>query len=170
LAEAMSIESGQLIMKPLELVDLLASRFHGLVAKSSWGETALFYNPSQLLPSGVYVATVKEHDGDNDRASQLDRPGIYRFSVGIGNVAYGRRFGVKPARPLKGEVVATGHDFTAVDVVLPHPVYAWMGWISILSPSSESIRQLWPDIEVGYALAQKKYSSRRPKIKNQFTL
>lgn len=37
----------------------------------TWGETAFFYNPRRQLPRGVYFATIKSQDGDNDRGSSL---------------------------------------------------------------------------------------------------
>ncbi len=44
----------------------------------SWGEKGIFYNPGRVLKRGVYILTVKEKDGDNDKGSKLDRPGVYR--------------------------------------------------------------------------------------------
>ena len=92
----------------------------------AWGEIAYFYNREDRLPRGVYFATLKSKDGDNDRASRLDRSGVYRLNVGIGKAGYRSLFGAPPARPVAGGVVETGHDFTTLDVLLPHPVYAWM--------------------------------------------
>lgn len=46
----------------------------GVVPKSVWGETSYFYNPGLRFDRGAYFATIKERDGDNDRASGLDRP------------------------------------------------------------------------------------------------
>jgi hypothetical protein len=47
-------------------------------------------------------------------------------------------FGAVPARPLKGEAVALpGHDLPRLDELAPHPVYAWVSWVQILSPTRE---------------------------------
>lgn len=127
-----------------EIVGDLAARFPGLAPKASWGETSLFYNPGRLLPNGVYFCTVKERDGANDRASRLDRPGVFRVTLGLPNDRYEELFGPRPARPPKGGVVATGHDFADTDVLMPHPIYAWMGYVQILSPSATSFRDLEP--------------------------
>ena len=125
-------------MRPDEIIDRLTSRFDGLAPKASWGETSLFYNPDLALANGVYFCTVKEHDGANDRSSELDRPGVFRLALGLPAECYERLFGSRPVRPAKGTAVATGHDFTRLDVVMPHPIYAWMGWIQVLNPSDET--------------------------------
>ena len=42
------------------------------------------------------------------------------------------------ARPAKGGVVALpDYDPTRVNELMPHPIYAWMRWVQILSPKAE---------------------------------
>ncbi len=38
--------------------------------------------------------------------------------------------------------MSTGHDFTQLNVVMPHPIYAWMGWIQVLNPSEETFESM----------------------------
>ncbi len=83
-------------MTPEDITKKLTSRLEGVVPKNSWGETSLFYNPGHLLPNGVYFCTLKEKDGDNDRASNLDRDGVYRLSIGLTKEGYEKLFGEKP--------------------------------------------------------------------------
>ena len=146
-------------MTPDQVVAALTSRFAGLVPKSSWGETSLFVNPGGLLPNGVYFCTLKDHDGANDTASQLDRPGVFRVALGLPPARYEDRFGRRPGRPPKGGVVATGHDFTALDVLTPHPVYAWMGWVQVLSPSETTFESLWPLFTEAHEVAAAKFEA-----------
>ena len=131
-------------LQPKDVVDRLTTRFDGLAPKASWGETSLFYNPNIALTNGVYFCTVKEHDGANDKASALDREGVFRLAVGLTVQRYEHLFGPRPARPPKGSAVETGHDFTQLDVVMPHPVYAWMGWVQVLNPSDETFTLMQP--------------------------
>jgi hypothetical protein len=114
----------------------MTSTFAGVQPIPAWGETSFFYNPSRKLPRGIYVATLKDKDGDNDRASNLQRPGVFRLSIGIDKLTYRSLFGPQPGRPPAGGVVDTGHDFTALDELLPHPVYGWMSWVCVLNPSA----------------------------------
>jgi hypothetical protein len=148
---------------PEDVVAALTESFAGLVAKASWGETSLFYNPDRLLPNGVYFATVKEHDGANDLASQLDRPGVFRVALGLPRARYEHLFGARPARPAKGGVVATDHDFTATDVLMPHPVYAWMGWVQVLSPSENTFTGMQPLFTEAYDAVVAKYGAQAAK-------
>lgn len=134
----------------------LLSNFKDLVAIQSWGEDALFYNPGGKKPRGIYFCTFKEKDGPNDKASELNRGGIYRFNVGISKQDYTLMFGSVPKRPSKGGVIETGHDFRQINVITPHPVYGWMHWISVLNPSKKTIETLSPIIERSYQLAVKK--------------
>ena len=147
-------------MTPTDIIDEICRRFAGVVPKASWGETALFYNPGQMLAHGVYFCTLKQRDGANDKASALDRAGVFRVAIGLAPASYARLFGKKPARPLKGGCVTTGHDFTALNVLMPHPVYAWMGWAQILSPSREQFDEILPLIGEAHAAAVEKFNKK----------
>lgn len=131
----------------------LLARHDGVVAVETWGETALFYNPGRALPRGVYFATVKRRDGANDRASRLDRPGVFRLSLGASRALFVARFGAPPARPPKGGAVVGPWDFTVLDECTPHPVYGWMSWVSILNPSAASFEALRPMAQAAHARA-----------------
>lgn len=145
-------------MTPDEIVEEIVARFPGVVPKSSWGETALFYNPGKRLAHGVYFCTLKDHDGENDRASELQREGVYRLAVGLTPETYSRLFGPRPRRPAKGGAVETGHDFTERNRLMPHPVYAWMGWAQILSPTREAFLGILPHLAEAHGAAIKKFS------------
>ena len=147
-------------MTASEVVDAVLDAFPGLVVRPSWGETALFHNPDGRLPNGVYFLTVKEHDGENDRASHLDRDGVFRVAFGLPQARYEERFGPRPPRPAKGGVVATGHDVTRVGELTPHPVYAWMGWVQVLSPSRGDLDGLWSLITASHAEVVRRYERR----------
>lgn len=147
-------------MSPESIVQLLTSTLDGVVPKSSWGETSLFYNPDNLLPNGVYFCTIKEKNGDNDKSSKLDRESVFRVSIGAGETNYLRLFGTKPKRPEKGGIVNTGHDFSKLDELMPHPIYAWMSWVQILSPSNSSFEAITPIINNAHARAVVKFNKK----------
>lgn len=147
-------------MKPEDILQYCLANLEGTVRTESWGESGIFYNPGGVLKRGVYVLTVKEKDGANDRASQLNRPGIYRVNLGLRKETYTRLFGPLPSRPPKGGVVSAGADFTALDYLMPHPVYAWMGWIAALNPSPETFEAMKPLIQESYEYAREKFAKR----------
>ena len=89
-------------MKSSRIVERICQELKGVKPKSSWGETSLFYNPENLLPNGVYFCTIKEKNGDNDKASNLDRNGVFRVAIGFLPTRYNALFGQKSSRPSKG--------------------------------------------------------------------
>lgn len=66
---------------------------------------------------------------DFDQASNLSRAGVFRLNFGLGSATFQRLVGSM-----------TDPDYTAVDRLLPHPVYAKQHWISILNPSDATVR------------------------------
>jgi Family of unknown function (DUF6194) len=148
------------VVTPEEVVEDLCVRLDGVVPKASWGETSLFYNPGLVLPNGVYFCTLKEHNGDNDESSNLDREHVFRIAIGLGPLAYSKLFGPRPVRPAKGGIVATGDDFAALNLLMPHPIYAWMGWAQILSPTHQTYGEVFPLIEGAHALAVAKFDKK----------
>ena len=143
------------------MVASLTVKFEGLAPKASWGETSLYYNPGGILPNGVYFCTVKDHDGANDAASNLDRPGVYRVALGLPRERYEQLFGPRPLRPVEGGVVDTGHDVAAIDVLTPHPVYAWMGWVQVLSPSATTFAGMGALFDETYEAAVTRFGKHR---------
>ena len=148
-------------MNPTSIIDYIVEHFEDVHPISAWGETSVFYNPGRQLPRGVYFATLKDKDGDNDRASHLSREGVFRFNVGISKATYRSLFGRQPSRPAAGGVVKTGHDFAALDQLMPHPVYAWMSWVAVLNPSAATFERVKPLLLEAYGLAVGKFATRR---------
>jgi hypothetical protein len=142
------------------LAGALHARYPGTVMRSGYGETVLFYNPELLLTMGVYFASLKADDGPNDQASHLSREGVFRLAFGLSDATFARLFGTRPARPARGKVVGMACDFSALDRLTPHPVYAWMGWAQILSPTAASLGVIEPLLAESYARAQAGYRTR----------
>ncbi|MEM8781621.1 MAG: DUF6194 family protein [Planctomycetota bacterium] len=140
-------------MRMDEVRAYIEETFADLRPMDTWGEVSFFVNPGGRLKRGRYFCTIKERDGENDCASELDRPGVYRVNLGLTPGAYEAEFGPRPARPAKGGVVALDVDFTALDVPGPHPVYAWMGWVSVLNPSAGTFEKIKPWFDVAYRKA-----------------
>lgn len=142
------------------ILDWCLTRLEGTVLVQSWGETGIFYNPGQALKRGVYVLTIKQRDGANDKSSRLDREGVYRVNLGLRRGTFQALFGPLPKRPPAGGVVELDVDFTRTNVLLPHPVYAWMGWVCALNPTEETFEQIKPLIQESYQYAKEKFGRR----------
>ena len=75
-------------------------------------------------------ATIVWND-DNDQVSNLERPGVFRLNIGVNRATFERLIGSD-----------TDPDYTLLDRLLPHPVYAKQLWISILNPSAATWREV----------------------------
>lgn len=144
-----------------QILDHCTKSFKGVQQNHNWGEKAIFYNPEVTLKKGVYVLTVKEKDGENDNASRVNRDGVYRINIGIKKERFIKMFSTLPKRPPAGGIVDMDYDFSKLDTIMPHPVYGWMGWICVLSPSKETFQKLKPLIEEAYIYAKEKYAKRK---------
>lgn len=144
-----------------EILNYCLGNLEGTVLVESWGEKGIFYNPDHVLKRGVYILTIKEKDGDNDKGSDLDREDVYRVNLGIRKKSFAEMFGEIPKRPSAGGIVDMDYDFTTLDKILPHPVYAWMAWVCVLSPSGQTFEELKPYIQEAYEYAREKFKKRK---------
>lgn len=133
----------------------------GVIVTDAYRERSFFYNPDGSLPKGIYLATIKESDGPNDRASHLDRDGVYRLSIGLGKKQYQKVFGDVPERPGKGKTIDAGHDFTELGKLMPHPIYAWIGWVCINNPGMDQMDLLQHLLEISYQNAFTKFARKK---------
>ena len=70
-------------------------------------------------------------------------------------------FSFIPTRPPAGGVVEMDYDFSQLDTIMPHPVYAWMGWVCVLNPTEQTFDKLKPLIQESYLFAQEKFKKRK---------
>ena len=100
----------------------------------TWPETdvveamnAWFFSldPDSHWPNYATLVTTDEHDD----ASDLERPGVFRLNLGVDRETF-EQIAANDPEP----------DFTALDRLLPHPVYGQQHWISILNPSDDTFR------------------------------
>jgi Family of unknown function (DUF6194) len=150
------------VTEPEEIQCDLLALDSGLGPERYWGEDSIFYNPGGRAALGVIFASIKDHDGANDRSADLSRPGVYRFAFQVSGTEYAGRFGPLPARPAKGGVVALAdYDPTRLNELMPHPVYAWMRWVQILTPSREQFDRLRPLLAASLGEVRTKWARRK---------
>jgi hypothetical protein len=153
-------------MNENQITQYIVEHFNGVRVVDAWGDTFFFYNPDGDAPDEFYFATLKSSDDEYDNQSNLNRPSIFRLNIGIGKERYSALFGKPPSRHAKtngdteeGDI--SNYDFTALDQLLPHPVYGRMHWVCVLNPSEETFEALKPLLEEAYTLAVKKYERQR---------
>ena len=132
-------------VKAEELLSELLGLDPGLRRQADDGERSILDNPRGAAPLGTIVASVKDHDGPNDKAAKPPRQGAYRLAFRLTSERFAERFGQPPRRPPKGGLVdLVGHDPTRLGELAPHRVYAWMRWVQILSPTRAQYETLKP--------------------------
>lgn len=149
-------------MGPEEILHDLLAHDPDLRRERYWGESSIFYNPGRAAPLGIIFASIKDHDGENDSSSRLSRAGVYRFAFCLAPDRYAAMFGERPARPPKGGVVELpSYDPTRLGELMPHPVYAWMRWVQILSPTAAELDSLRPHLDESLELVRARWRRRK---------
>lgn len=148
-------------MNTSQLENWILKNYKGIIVMDAYQEQSFFYNPNYSLPKGIYFATIKTNDGPNDKSSNLNREGIFRLSIGIGKKTYQELFGNIPKRPTKGKTINQNFDFTTLGEFMPHPIYAWMGWVCINNPNIQNIELLKYCLDIAYQNVLKKFLTKK---------
>lgn len=118
----------------------------------AWGDTFFICDPRHELegPRRFPFATIVTKDyGEFDNASNLDREGVFRLNIGVSKETFEGLF--KPD---------AAHDFTALDVLMPHPVYAQNHFVCVLNPSDETFAALRSLLDEAYSIGLKRAAPR----------
>jgi hypothetical protein len=145
-------------MDETSLTQSILNMFEGVETATTQGYTFFFYGPHRKLP----FVTLATQDNEYDRASDLDRPSVFRLNVGVSRDTYQSLFGTQSPRLGPDGVVDIGHDFTTLDQLMPHPIYAPQSWDCVLNPSEATFQTVQPLLAEAYALAVKRHSKMRP--------
>jgi hypothetical protein len=148
-------------MNAKQLEQWILDNYQGVIVTNAYRERSFFYNPDGSLPKGIYFATIKESNGPNDKASNLDREGVYRFSIGVGKKQYQQLFGDVPKRSAKGEIVELDFDFTSMGILMPHPIYAWLGWVCINNPDKNNLELIKHLLDISYQNVLTKFAKKK---------
>jgi hypothetical protein len=125
------------------------------------GDTFFIYDPQHNLdPKRRFpFATIVTKDyGDFDRASQLNRPKVFRLNIGVSRDTFRAHFG---SRPSAESDKSTSYDFAALDRLMPHPVYASQSWVCVLSPGPETFEAVKPLLAEAYSRVATRHAGRQ---------
>lgn len=141
-----------------EVIQYIQKQFAGIVTVNAEGTSFFFFDPDQKLAEDKRwpIFTLVTSDAW-DKASNLNRPGVYRLNIGISGETYRKLFGEPPAFPRDNTYVQTGHDFTALNQIMPHPIYAKMNFVCVLNPEGEVWEQTKKLLAEAHAMAEEKY-------------
>lgn len=155
----------QYIADTFDGVDIVVGSETAGSPEVAWGDTFFIYDPDRKLPPNRQMpfATIVTKDyGDFDRASNLDRPGVFRLNVGVGKETYQSLFGGQTAASEADGAADADYDFTALDRIMPHPVYGRMNWVCVLNPSNATFQAMRPFLAEAYDLAVSRHAKARP--------
>ena len=151
-------------MNETEISQYITETFEGVDVVVASGDSFFFYNPDSNVPPDHRFPFVTLVTSDiNDQFSNLNRPSVFRLNIGIDKQTFRSLFG-DPARPSSKDSAAesgahsSDYDFTALDQLMPHPVYGRMYWMCVLNPSDETFEtKVGPRLTEAYTLAVSKY-------------
>ena len=135
------------LARDLEGVVVLTATAESGAPEMAWGDSFIYYDPddSEANRKMPFATLVCSNYPGFDTESQLDREGVFRLNLAVGRAAYERLLGHPP----------TGHaarhadyDYAEFDTLIPHPIYAQQGWVSIVNPglkTSATARRLLLD-------------------------
>ena len=138
------------------VAEYITQTLPGVETSTAFGYTFFFYGSDHRLP----FATLAASDNEYDRVSNLDRPGVYRLNIGVRRTTFQALFGRTP-------VDLSRYDFTALDVIMPHPDYAPQNYICVLSPSDATFETVRALLAEAYDLAVQRDARRNKSTAEQ---
>src|SRR5437660_3725020 len=150
-----------MLMDEASVTQYIIDTFDGVETVTSSGNTFFFYGSERKFPFVTLVTSDLY-----DQFSNLNRPSVFRLNIGISKQTFRSLFG-DPGRSsgrdsaeISGEKFSD-YDFTALDQVMPHPVYGRMYWVCVLNPSEETFEtNVRPLLVEAYDLTVSKYERR----------
>ena len=135
-------------MDKTEVIAYIMKTFPEVETTEAYGYDMFFYRTDRKLS----FATLISSDYEYDHVSNLDRPGVYRLNIGVSKQTFQSLFG-------KTDGNIADYDFTALDVIMPHPEYAQYHFICVLTPSDETFEKIRPLLAEAYEIAARRFAS-----------
>jgi hypothetical protein len=152
-------------MNEAEVSRYITETFAGVDVVVTDGNSFFFYNPDSNIPPDhrFPFATLVTSD-IYDQFSDLNRPSVFRLNIGIGKETFRTLFGT-PRLPSDSDSSSessdtlSNYDFTALNQVMPHPLYGRMYWVCVLNPGDETFTtKVQPLLAEAYESAVAKYN------------
>jgi len=136
-------------MDEAAVANYITETFPGVETTTNFGYIFFFYKTDHMVP----FATIASSDNEYERISNLDRPGVFRLNIGVSRETFQSLFGT-------AKVDVGSYDFTALDVIMPHPDYSPQNFICVLSPSEATFEKVRVLLAEAYEIAVRKYNRR----------
>jgi len=132
------------------ITSYITSTFENVETTVNMGYTFFFYRDDHMHAFATIASTGNEYE----QISKLDRPGVYRLNIGVSRETFWSLFG-------KGKIDLSAYDFTALDVIMPHPDYSSQHFLCVLVPSEATFERIRPMLAEAYDIAMKRYNKRK---------
>ena len=136
-------------MDEATVANYITDTFPGVETTTNFGYIFFFYKTDHMVP----FATIASSDNEYERISNLDRPSVFRLNIGVSRETFQSLFGTE-------KVDVSTYDFTALDVIMPHPDYSPQNFICVLSPSEATFGEVRALLAEAYEIAVRKYNRR----------
>ena len=154
-------------MNEAQISQYITEMLEGVDVVVASGDSFFFYNPDSNVPPDHKFPFVTLVTSDiNDQFSNLNRPSVFRLNIGVGKQTFRTLFGEPKLPPYGSSKIESGdthsdYDFTALNQLMPHPVYGRMYWVCILNPSDETFEtKVQPLLVEAYEMTVSKYKKR----------
>ena len=151
-------------MNEAEISRYITETFEGVDVVTDSDNSFFFYNPDSTVPPDHRLPFVTLVTNDlYDQFSNLERPPVFRLNIGIGKPTFSALFGAPAQSSDEGSAKSndenvSDYDFTALDQVMPHPVYGKMYWVCVLNPTGETFAtKVQPLLAEAYKMAVSRY-------------
>ncbi|HEY7356036.1 MAG TPA: DUF6194 family protein [Ktedonobacterales bacterium] len=141
-------------MNDAEISRHITETFEGVdVVVNADNASFFFYNPDSSVPPDHRFPFITLVTSDAyDQFSDLNRQSVFRLNIGLSKPTFRALFGV--GKPSSDDENPGDYDFTALDQVMPHPVYGRMYWVCVLNPGEETFAtKVRPLLAEAYELA-----------------
>jgi hypothetical protein len=144
------------------LLRAIEQQLPGIVTTEGSGDWYLFFDPDGTTVPDQRFPFCTLMTGDRyDGASHLDRDSAtYRVNLGLDRRGYEDLFGPAPRQAAGYEVIDTGFDYTATDVLMPHPFYAPLHWVCVVNPGPRTGTALGDLLQRAYGIAERAHENR----------
>ena len=144
----------EFVERELPGTEVVLASEDGGAPEMAWGDTFFFYDPdgvtdpSKRLPYATIV--VNDYPGF-DESSNLAREGVYRVNAWVSRETFDL------VTPDEGSDI----DYSVLDQVIPHPVYAKQSWVCVLNPGGSTEEIVMDLLIEAHARERARYERRR---------
>jgi hypothetical protein len=122
----------------------------------AWGDHFFYFSPDGTVPNNRQpYATIVTKDYPDDVLSRLEAPDRWRVNIHVGGARFEALLGFPP-----GAAHLDDRDFSEVDVILPHPLYAAQGWVAVVNPGPRTMPRVLEELRLAHQADRRRVERR----------